>query len=179
MKLTRADISEEELIEQVANNKEGGFRILYENYSAALYGVALKVVGSEEIAQDVVQDAFVKIWKKFSKYDKSKGRLFTWMLNITRNTAIDYTRSKEFRNNSKNTPDFVFESIQHSSESKIDHIGMQEVLNKMNPESKLAIETVYLKGYTHSEAAEYLNLPLGTIKTRVRNGLIELRKLIK
>jgi RNA polymerase sigma-70 factor (ECF subfamily) len=167
------------LIEQVANNKKDGFSVLYANYSSALYGIALKVVGDEEIAKDVMQDAFVKIWKNFSKYDSSKGRLFTWMLNITRNTAIDFTRSKEFQKNSKSSGDFAFESLNHASETSIDHIGLSEVLNLLNPESKLVIETVYIKGYTHSEAAEYLALPLGTVKTRVRSGLIELRKLIK
>lgn len=179
LKISRTDISEEDLTELVGSNTKDGFGILYANYSAVLYGIAFKMVGSEEIAKDVLQDAFVKIWKNFSSYDRSKGRLFTWMLNITRNTAIDYTRTKEFKKTSGFAAEATLESMSPSTESKIDHIGMSEVLNLLDPESKMVIETVYLKDYTHSEAAEYLELPLGTVKTRVRNGLIELRKLMK
>ena len=179
MTISRTDISEDELILLVGSNNREGFSLLYANYSDVLYGIALKTVGSEEIAKDVLQDAFVKIWKNFSSYDRTKGRLFTWMLNITRNTAIDYTRSKEFKKTDKLVPDTKIESLNTASETKIDHIGMTEMLNLLNAESKMIIETVYLKGYTHSEAAEYLQLPLGTVKTKVRNGLIELRKLMK
>lgn len=179
MTISRTDISEDELILLVGSNNREGFSLLYANYSAVLYGIALKTVGSEEIAKDVLQDAFVKIWKNFSSYDRTKGRLFTWMLNITRNTAIDYTRSKEFKKTDRLIPETKIESLNNASETKIDHIGMTEMLNLLNAESKMIIETVYLKGYTHSEAAEYLQLPLGTVKTKVRNGLIELRKLMK
>lgn len=179
LKISRTDISEEDLTDLVRSNTKDGFGILYTNYSAVLYGIAFKMVGSEEIAKDVLQDAFVKIWKNFSNYDRSKGRLFTWMLNITRNTAIDYTRTKEFKKTSGFASETTLESMSPSTEPKIDHIGMSEVLNLLDTESKIVIETVYLKDYTHSEAAEYLELPLGTVKTRVRNGLIELRKLMK
>jgi RNA polymerase sigma factor (sigma-70 family) len=179
LKIARTNISEEKLIELVSTDKEDGFRLLYANYSAILYGIALKTVGSEELAKDVLQDAFVKIWKNFSSYDSSKGRLFTWMLNITRNTAIDYTRTKEFKKTGRFTSELTLESLSPSSEMKVDHIGVRDLLNLIDPESKLIIETVYMKSYTHSEAAEYLQLPLGTVKTRVRNGLIQLRKLMK
>ena len=179
MKVSRTDISEEELIELVDARKNEGFSLLYANYSSVLYGVSLKIVGSETIAKDVLQDAFVKIWKNFSKYDRSKGRLFTWMLNITRNTAIDYTRTKEFQSNSKFSSEYILSNHSGGSEMKVDHIGLSKVLKSLNPESKRVLECVYINGYTHSEAAEFLKLPLGTIKTRVRNGLIELRKTIK
>lgn len=162
----------------VTNHNTEGFNVLYEKYSSALYGISLKIVGSEAVAKDVLQDAFVKIWKNFSKYDPSKGRLFTWMLNITRNTAIDFTRSKEFQSTSRFSSDYALAAHSPTSETKVDHIGMSKVLNLLNPETKLVIDTVYIKGYTHSEAAEFLNLPLGTVKTRLRNGLIELRKTI-
>lgn len=176
MSTAQTRISEEELIELLKNDKEAGFNQLYANYSAVLYGISIKIVGSEEIAQDVLQDAFVKIWKNFSKYDSSKGRLFTWLLNITRNTAIDYIRSKDFQTRSKFSTEFILESHSNSSEMNVDAIGMTEMLNLLDSESKLVLETVYIKGYTHAEAAEYLNLPLGTVKTRIRNGMMILRK---
>lgn len=180
MGIAQTNISEEELINLLNENSQEGISVLYDNYSSALYGVIAKIVRSEEIAQDILQDAFVKIWKNFSKYDSSKGRLFTWMINIARNRAIDYVRSKDFKNRNLNDYDTNnAELTSITSEIKIDQIGLTETLNLLDPKLKIIIDTIYLKGYTQAETAEYLNIPLGTVKSRVRNGLIELRKHIK
>lgn len=179
MKISRTDISEQELIELVTAHKNEGLDLLYTKYSSVLYGVSLKIVGSENIAKDVLQEAFVKIWKNFSKYDRSKGRLITWLLNITRNTANDHTKSQEFPNTSNFSSEYPLSNQSGESEMKIDQTGQQKVLNLLNPESKSVLERVYIHGDTHSEAAEFLNLPVGTVKIRVRNGLMELRKTIK
>lgn len=180
MGIAQTNISEEELINLLNENSQEGISVLYDNYSSALYGVIAKIVRSEEIAQDILQDAFVKIWKNFSKYDSSKGRLFTWMINIARNRAIDYVRSKDFKNRNLNDYDTNnAELTTITSEIKIDQIGLTDTLNLLDPKLKIIIDTIYLKGYTQAETAEYLNIPLGTVKSRVRNGLIELRKHIK
>ena len=180
MGIAQTNISEEELISLLNENSQEGISVLYDNYSSALYGVIAKIVRSEEIAQDILQDAFVKIWKNFSKYDSSKGRLFTWMINIARNRAIDYVRSKDFKNRNLNDYDTNnAELTTITSEIKIDQIGLTDTLNLLDPKLKIIIDTIYLKGYTQAETAEYLNIPLGTVKSRVRNGLIELRKHIK
>ncbi|MBL4668889.1 MAG: sigma-70 family RNA polymerase sigma factor [Flavobacteriales bacterium] len=173
-------ISEEELIKLLQENSEEGISLLYDNYSAILYGIITKIVRSENIAEDILQDTFVKIWKNFSSYDSSKGRLFTWMLNIARNKAIDYIRSKEFKNRSLNESDINNKSLSEiSSEMNTDQIGLSNTLKFLNPKNKIVIDIIYFKGYTQVEAAKYLNIPLGTVKSRVRNGLIELRKYIK
>ena len=177
---TQKKISEEELIKLLQENSEEGISLLYDNYSAILYGVITKIVRSENIAEDILQDTFVKIWKNFSNYDSSKGRLFTWMLNIARNKAIDYIRSKEFKNRSLNESDINNKSLSEiSSEMNTDQIGLSNTLKFLNPKNKIVIDIIYFKGYTQAEAAKYLNIPLGTVKSRVRNGLIELRKYIK
>ena len=171
------NISEDELLHLLATNGKEGMSILYDKYADVLYGIALKIVHSETLAEDVLQDSFVKIWQNFGSYDKSKGRLFTWMLNITRNKAIDYTRSKNFKN-SAYKDELKASHAPGKLTTKIEHIGIAELINQLPLETKTVIEVVYMKGYTHAEAAEFLNLPLGTVKTRVRNGLKKLRQLV-
>ena len=98
---TKISLSEDELVQSIRNKDKIGSEALYDMYSASLYGVIFRIVQHDEIAEDLLQDTFVKIWNSFSSYDATKGRLFTWMINIARNIAIDKTRSKDFRNSSK------------------------------------------------------------------------------
>jgi RNA polymerase sigma factor (sigma-70 family) len=154
---------------------------LYDHYSGALYSVVLRIVRSEDIAQEVLQDVFLKIWDKMSSYDSSKGRLFTWMLNIARNQAIDRTRSREMSQGRKT--DDILNLVskidrQKSSETTIDAIGLKEVLTRLPEEQRFVIDHLYLKGYTQSEVAEEFGIPLGTVKTRTRMGMQELRTIL-
>ncbi|HMT28746.1 MAG TPA: sigma-70 family RNA polymerase sigma factor [Bacteroidia bacterium] len=171
--------TETELVELLKTGSETAFSILYDRYSPALYGVVVKIVKEEDVAQDVLQDGFVKIWKNFSNYDHSKGTLFTWLLNIVRNTAIDYLRSSHAKNQIRIDDPNVSISEPESVNSSYDHIGLKETIQKMKPEHKLVLETIYFRGYTQSEASEELKLPIGTLKTRVRSALITLREIFK
>lgn len=155
---------------------------LYDHYSAALYGVVLRVVRDEGVADEVLQDAFLKIWNKIDSYDSAKGKLFTWMLNVTRNLAVDRTRSREIRKDRKTDDiDLLVNRIdrQDQTELQVDAIGLKELLNKLPEEQRFVIEHLYLKGFTQSELAEEFNLPLGTVKTRTRLALKELRAILK
>jgi RNA polymerase sigma-70 factor (ECF subfamily) len=155
---------------------------LYDNYSSALYGVIHRIILDEETANDVLQEAFVKIWNGIKSYDSQKGKLFTWMLNICRNMAIDKTRSKDFNNNQKNqsTEKVVNQVGQLRAEGvRPDHIGLAEIIDKLDPNEKLLIDLMYFKGYTQAEIAEEYNMPLGTVKTRLRSATINLRKIFK
>lgn len=154
--------------------------ILYDDYSPALYGVILRIVGSEETAEDVLQDAFVKIWKKSASYDASKGRLFTWILNIARNSAIDMIRSKSYKGSQKNQSmdNGVYYRETMVSTISTDSIGVREIVDKLKPEHREVIDCVYFNGYTHTEAAKALNIPLGTVKTRIKIAIRELKGLM-
>lgn len=171
--------TEEELVSLLKLQDKTAFSYLYDNYSGALFGIVLKVLHQEEeLSQDVLQEAFVKIWRKIDSYDNSKGTLFTWMLNITRNTAIDKLRSIK-RTSIQSLDDNVgFVEKQYSHTMKEDRIGVKDVVNKLKPEYKTIIDLSYYGGYTQEEIAEQLNMPLGTVKTRARAALIELRKFI-
>lgn len=153
---------------------------LYNNYSGALYGAIVRIIRQEDLADEILQDTFLRIWDKIDSYDSAKGRLFTWMLNVARNLAIDKTRSKEISQQSKTGDIENFVGIidrQESGAIPIEAIGLKDILNKLPDEQKFVVEHLYLKGYTQSELAEESGVPLGTIKTRLRLGMIELRKL--
>lgn len=173
--------SEEQLIAKLKAQDADAFSYLYDNYSGALYGTILRMIPEEEIAQDVLQETFVKIWKSFSMYNAEKGRLYTWMVNIARNLAIDFKRSRSFKSSEKNQDiDKSVNAINRSQKSvfNIDRIGLKEIVQKLKPESQQMINMLYYGGYTQEEVAKELNMPLGTVKTRTRTALIELRKLI-
>lgn len=158
------------------------FEALYDNYSAALFGVVSRIVNSEELAQDILQESFIKIWKSIEGYDPSKGRLFTWMLNIARNTAIDTVRSKQYRQEGqiRSIEDSVYSVNKQSKiNTPVDHIGVKEALPQLSEEHRLVLDMLYFGGYTQEEAAKELNLPLGTLKTRARAAIRHLRDILK
>jgi len=150
---------------------------LYDAYGGALYGVVLRIVQSPELAQQVLQDTFVKVWRNGAAYDASKGRLFTWLVNIARNTAIDATRTAHFQQRQKTDS---LDALVHSpggSALNPEHIGVREVVNRLDEKYRHLIELMYFQGYTQEEAAEETGIPLGTVKTRLRFAIGELRRL--
>ena len=161
------------------NHEKIAVEALYDMYSSSLYGVISRIVIDTAIAEDVLQETFVKIWHSFSNYSSEKGRLFTWMVNIARNLAIDKIRSKDFKNQNKNQEienNVTSIDSQRNTVYKPELMGVKELVQSLKPDQKSIIDLVYFKGYTHVEAAEELGIPLGTIKTRLRMGIQELRK---
>jgi RNA polymerase sigma factor (sigma-70 family) len=174
--------NEQELTALLKNKDQQAFAHLYDSYSGAIYSIILQIVADEELANDILQEVFINIWRKIEMYDAQKGRLFTWMLNIARNASIDMLRSRGYRNSRKN------QSIQDNvditgpgtaEQMSVDSIGLKKVLEKLKPEQRVLIDLSYFKGYTHEEIAEQEKIPLGTVKTRIRNALIQLREILK
>ena len=175
-------IEEEELIRLLKGKDKDAFVYLYDHYSKALYGIIYKIVNNEEIAQDLLQETFLKIWKNIDNYDPFKGRLYTWLLNLTRNYAIDHYRSSDFQHQNKiqNLEDSVSAVDKQMQGTMMnDHIGLKETVAELKPEYKQMIDLLYYKGYTHDEVAKEFNIPLGTVKTRVRSAIIQLREKFK
>ncbi len=177
---TEETYTETDLISLLKNKDEKAFNYLYDSYSAALYGVIIKVLDKEDWANDVLQEVFVKIWRNMAQYDTTKGRLYTWMLNIARNAAIDTLRSKSFQQEQKT---FDIDNTVHihdqklSSNTNIDHVGVKKILTTLKEDFRVVIDLAYFQGYTQDEIAKALNIPLGTVKTRIRNALIELKTI--
>jgi RNA polymerase sigma factor (sigma-70 family) len=169
---------EHELVASLRSKEEEAFSYLYEHYSGALYGVIKQIIGDVELSNDVLQETFVNIWRRMESYDESKGRLFTWMLNIARNAAIDKTRSKGFQQSQRQIP-LDGEAIQPSVRPGIDDYGLKRLILKLKDEQRLLIDLSYFQGYTHEQIATALHIPLGTVKTRIRSALTQLRALMQ
>jgi RNA polymerase sigma factor (sigma-70 family) len=172
--------NEQELIIALKAKDDQAFSYLYDHYSGSLYSIILQIVKMPETANDVLQEVFVNIWRKIDSYDPVRGRLFTWMLNISRNASIDMLRSKNYQNSQKNQEitDNVYGNDQ-VTQTNIDSIGLTKFLGKLRPEQRVLIELAYFKGYTHDEIAQIEDIPLGTVKTRIRNALLQLREYLK
>lgn len=178
-KKRKINLSEEELVLALRNREKIGAEALYDMYSSSLYGVISRIVIDEATAEDILQDTFVKVWNSFSSYSTEKGRLFTWMVNIARNLSIDKIRSKDFKNQNKNQElenNVTFIDEQRNTVYKPELLGIKDLVATLKPEQKSILDLVYFKGYTHVEAADELGVPLGTIKTRLRMAILQLRK---
>ena len=175
----KLSLSEEELVLALQRHDKIGAEALYDMYSGSLYGVIFRIVNDTATAEDVLQEVFVKIWHSAASYNTNKGRLFTWIVNIARNLAIDKVRSKDFKNQYKNQElenNVGYIDKHNSTEYKPELLGVRELVDKLRPEQKSILDLVYFKGYTHTEAADELGMPLGTIKTRLRMAIQQLRK---
>lgn len=145
-------------------------------------GVISRIIKKDALAEEILQDVFLKIWDRIDSYDATKGKLFTWMLNIARNQAIDKTRSKEF-SKGKKTDDIenLVSKVDKKdfTELSVESIGLAELLKQLPEDQRFVIDQHYLKGYTQAEVSEEFNLPLGTVKTRMRLAMKGLRNLLK
>ncbi|PWK17246.1 RNA polymerase sigma factor [Xanthomarina spongicola] len=172
----------EQLVSKFQDKDEKAFETLYNMYSESMLGVIYNIVRDHDIAQDVMQEVFIKAWHSADSYSSKKGRFFTWLINISRNAAIDKIRSKSFKNAGKNlNSDYFVDIIQdHDSlEDKTDAIGIKKFVGKLKKKCIEVIELLYFKGYTQKEASETLEMPIGTIKTRNRNCINELRLMLE
>ncbi|MEX1192439.1 MAG: RNA polymerase sigma factor [Brumimicrobium sp.] len=176
----KEDIAQKEFITKLKKGDKNSFNLLYTNYSSALYGVIYRMLQKEDAAADVMQETFVKIWKKMDSFDDKKGRLYTWMLNIARNTAIDKLRKlkREGRVEIQTFESFVSSSTVHQTSMNVDHLGVKEVVEQLDEEYKTIIDYLYFGGYTQQEVSDELDIPLGTVKTRARTAMKKLRKIL-
>lgn len=175
-------LSEDQLVEALKNMDRGAMSSLYRMYSDSLYRVISTIVLIDEVAQDLLQETFIKIWKSFGQYDPRKGRLYTWMARMARNISIDYLRSVNHRNYtvsedlSEHT-EHIDQTIQLSYNPEL--IGVRDMTNILNENYKRALDLVYFKGYTHVQAAEELNITVGILRSRLQSSIAELRKVYR
>ncbi len=172
---------EQEIVSLLQLQDSKGLVLLYEHYSSALYHIVIRIVRREEVAQEVLQDVFVKIWSQSKSYDVGKGRLFTWMSRIAKNAAIDKTRSKNFKSTNKtdSIENFVGDNISFSNSINVKDSGLRKVVGQLDGKYHEIIDYLYFKDFTQSETSEALGIPLGTVKSRSRLALKALRKLLQ
>ena len=173
--------SEQELVALLKEQNNDAFNYLYDHYSGALFTIINQIVPDKDTASDVLQEVFVNIWRKIGTYDETKGRLFTWMLNIARNAAIDKVRSKGYRDDQRTQTIVEGENagMAMSSNPVVNDVGLKKVLTTLNEEYQKLIDLSYFQGFTHEEIAKMLGIPLGTVKTRIRTAISQLRTMIR
>lgn len=165
------------LIEGLKNKERKSYDMLYKNYSSILYGIALRITKRQETAEDVLQETFVKIYNNILKYDSTKGTLFTWMLNICRNTSIDKIRY------GKESVHIEFDLLKlnlntgTNPEIELANAELWELLEKLDEDHKVVLKLSYYYGYSHKDIAAKLNMPFGTVKSKIRIAIRELRKI--
>lgn len=171
------------LVGLIRSQSEAGFRILYDNYSPALFSVLVRIVKRKDLADDLLQDTFVRIWKNIDGFDPSRGKLFTWMLNIARNLAIDHLRSFGHRNlslqSSLECPSLRkrLTGSAAAGESEVESDDFKRKALGLDPKCAEVIEMTFFRGWSHAQTAEILKLPLGTVKSRTRRALRMLKIL--
>ena len=173
---------EDELVLLLQKQDQQAFSYLYDNYAPALNGVIFRLVDDKVLSEDILQEVFVKIWNNFSSYDPAKGRLFTWMMNLTRNLTIDTLRSKGYKKQQKISGDeYSVNNLQDTSAGldKFDAMGIRKQLHLLKADQKLVIDLAYFNGLTQEEIAKEIGIPLGTVKTRMRTAILELRKMLQ
>lgn len=165
------------LVQLIKSKSERGFNILYTDYHRALYGVLFKYVRRAELADDLLQDTFVKIWKHIDGFDPARGSLYTWMLNVAQNLAIDYLRSAANRKQSLQvnidlvSVDKDYKSNILSNTNEVEFNDFKNRALQLDPKYTEVIDMIFFYGWSHEQTAQLLKLPLGTVKTRARKGL--------
>ncbi|CAG5074629.1 ECF RNA polymerase sigma factor SigK [Dyadobacter sp. CECT 9623] len=171
-------IDEPELVLMLKANRRCAYEYLYDRYGAALYGLALKMVKDQQVACDVVQDSFIKIWREVGTYDPQKCLLFAWMLNITKNTAIDILRSEKHYNSTTSLDSLSIAALCSLQSHNPAEQEPAIIVGMLAPEKTYITEIVYLQELTHEQVPLISKLPLRTVKSRARKSLQNLGTLL-
>ena len=164
----------------LCDRDKNGISLVFEHYGGFLLNVIKKVIYDEQMAEDVLMHVLLKVWQKFDQFDKDKGSLFSWLIRVAKNSAIDKTRTKDFRitEESRRATELVNISEDVSTDSPIDKMYVVQLLEQLPEVQRILINMSYFEGFTHKEISEHLDLPLGTVKTRIRLAIKHLRAII-
>ena len=168
---------EQNIVQLLEKGDKSAINLLYQNYSDSLYGVILKITNNEELAQDALQETFVKVWRNSKRYDQKKAKLFTWLYRIARNTAIDKLRSHNNKFEKEVQIDKSNVYILPTSNLNQDVLDLREHVTRLDDKYQIVLKALFFEGMTQQEASEELDIPLGTIKSRLKIGLRELKKV--
>ncbi|HEX5692254.1 MAG TPA: sigma-70 family RNA polymerase sigma factor [Roseiflexaceae bacterium] len=178
-------VSDEELILLIQRRQEAALAALYDRYIRLVYAIALRITGDRETAEEVVQDVFQNVWQAAGSFQSGVGSLSSWLMGITRHRAIDATRSKRERARSREQtidalpPQSVESTLDQEVAQRMLRATVRQALAELPSNQRQAIELAYYGGLTRAEIADRLNEPLGTVKTRLRLGLVKLRDLLQ
>jgi RNA polymerase sigma-70 factor (ECF subfamily) len=177
-----AQISDIEVIHAIARGDEGALATLYDRYRVILFGLLLRIVNSREEAEDVLQEVFIQVWRRAADFDEFRGKPFTWLVTLTRSRGIDRLRSLSARDrvataSARDSGESVSDAAEDAYRSEQRGI-VSRALKQIPDDQRITLVLAYFEGLTQSEIATRLGAPLGTVKTRMRAGMIKLRELL-
>ena len=175
------------LIEQIARAKKDALSELYDRYNRLVFSVAYAILGDRALAEEVTLDVFVRVWQRAKTYQPERAKVSTWLVAITRHHAIDILRRKKSHPETSNLDwdiasvqaGLVFHGLEEGMELASQRERVREALAQLPDEQRQALALAFFRGYSHTQIAEALKQPLGTIKTRIRLGMQKLRELLK
>jgi len=175
-----------ELLQRIAQRDQQAFAVLYDRYAGVLYSLSLAIVKRADEAEDILQECFLRVWEKACAFDSLKGGVYIWLVTMTRNRAIDRLRSKNFQCSRRQPCDFDFDAVVADDQNTpLENVCLLEraaIVHKaftaLQPEQRRILHLAYFAGYSQSEIARHLRLPLGTVKTRTRQALKKLHTLL-
>jgi RNA polymerase sigma-70 factor (ECF subfamily) len=175
--------ADEVLLRLVAEGNEAALRVLYERRSKIVYSLVLSIVHNETDAEEVTQEAFVKMWKTAASFDAARGSALAWITTMTRRLAIDRTRSKHYKSDKKTAlldeiEDWALISNGTSPSVGVEAREVREALGQLDENHSMVIRLSYFEGLSHSQISERLDTPIGTVKSRIREAVIKLRRLM-
>jgi RNA polymerase sigma-70 factor (ECF subfamily) len=178
----QAQTTDIDILRSIARGDEQALSALYDRYRLILFGLILRILHSRPEAEDVLQEVFLQVWRKASDFDEARGRPFTWLVTLARSRAIDRLRSLGSRERTaqeaaRDVSDTVSDAADDAVKSEQGEI-VRRALSELPEEQRRALLLAYFEGLTQSEIAERLGTPLGTVKTRMRSGMIRLRELL-
>jgi len=178
--------AEVELLRRIGQGDRNCFAQLYDRFSSAIVSAAYQILNNHQAAEDVLQEVFLQVWEKAALYDPARGKPLTWAITLTRNKAIDRLRATQRRGRLQDTLERESgTSDQFDTRDSYDAVDLKEkgklvgeALGKLVPEQRVALELAFYSGMTQSEIAEHLKEPLGTVKARIRRGMLRLKSLL-
>jgi RNA polymerase sigma-70 factor (ECF subfamily) len=179
--------TEIELLRRIGTGDRGSFAELYDRFSTTVFSAAYRILNNQEASEDVAQDVFLQIWEKAALYDSARGKPLTWAITLTRNKAIDRLRSTQRRNRLQDSLEREAQSFEQfddrDSFGAVDSVEKGRLVNdamkKLSDEQRESLELAFFSGLTQTEIAERLNEPLGTVKARIRRGMLKLKSLLE
>lgn len=178
-----ASVSLAQLLRRSAQGDEAEFARLYDATSARIFGLVLRVVRNEAIAEEVLQETYLQVWQTAARYDETRGSALSWLMTLAHRRAVDRVRSTEARSRRDTAYHQEAPTVEHdvtaaAAEASWEARRVRAALERLNPSQRQVLELAYFEGHTHTEIAHLTGVPLGTAKTRIRDGLIRLRTLM-
>lgn len=187
--LTKDAERDREIMTRIKARDSAALSELYDFYNRLLFGLILSILKKREEAEDILQEVFITIWEKAEQFDLDKGTVYTWIVSLARNKSIDRLRSKVYKEQKKQSASLdnedVFYPLYSDEQDPLEQTiladrakSVHEALDQISDKQRKVLQVAYFNGMSQSEIAEVFGIPLGTVKTRMRDGMIKLRELL-